>query len=1057
MVPNFKMKHIILCFTFFIAALVNAQFTSIQWGDLKKTEVTGNSLDRITNQTGSALSLNVLYGRDGKDNEFSNGAVRYVTTSNDKGKRLGFSLEENHAFRARDMKYAFYFYKNRKAKVIVNGEVISNHTYSTGDEVKIERHGKFIMFFIAGVKVYEENVDPFENLHVHAIMYNGSSSLDNVEVDFTTERFNVDFVVDNVNLKIDYTITGGTAPYEVIWCTGEKCSTKFNPGKIGTYPVKITDAKGNLFESTVSIGDDLVWQDFDKTIQTGLKLEKNATNGNGWGYARSQFTNQASSNWWVEYTIDIQKDNKFFGVSDAGISINDLEDLGFGFYISKEEKQKIKLIQNGEVFLNGFYRDRDILRLEYEAGVMRWFKNGVLLYEQKETVVQYDTKIIAGVKGAATLEGVRNYSNEPQLIVTAFNDLQGLGNITVNLSSFSPVGPYHYQISDQPIIELTELYTLFRDSLDLDIDSTEFFTGKSTSMNHTFSDLPLGQYYIAVFDSQGKRIHGDIVQLYPTDVLNAPNGVTYSNGVLVSTQDAASTDLKYFLTSFDDNFKLEFDLTDERKKQLFGFTETDVTLTNRSDLVYGFKVNNGRVDVVVNGQTILTDVFVQRNSSLTFEKVDNDLLFFSGDKLLHTQALPDEYSYKSSVYLNKAAISLIVKPIAQVLFKPYRFGSGIRHSECGIKEGAYLNFSLRPNLFVFGGQSINYSGDIFNPAGISIYSFNQTNSFNGSFFGPNQILVSAGTYTLVGTITVGNYTINVNESFEVGYYVESDDIINYDISGTYNNDYKRNNVNSGSNYGTARSNNFIPENIGGWIKLKSEFDSNQIYSREFFNIKSPAILDTDIDVINDPKLGIYKFFGQSYIILTSTNAGGGIFVLDFALLSGVSNHNLDFRIDNNNNLEVRQLLLSNTYSSLIDYNLGTGAKKMLFHSLNENDAFLNVISSYDCSLPKPTLSSISYSKMNKSVDGGYANSAEGKVKLYFDEAYLIECKQDLNFIVKKNDNSESAVPFTDFHLEDDNRYTLDLSGQGLTDGDYYTLVVTISKNKKKYLRFKYND
>lgn len=112
--------------------------------------------------------------------------------------------------------------------------------------------------------------------------------------------------------------------------------------------------------------------------------------------------------------------------------------------------------------------------------------------------------------------------------------------------------------------------------------------------------------------------------------------------------------------------------------------------------------------------------------------------------------------------------------------------------------------------------------------------------------------------------------------------------------------------------------------------------------------------------------------------------------------------------------------------------------------------------------------SLGYYQLKDEFDGGYAQTAQGKLKIYFTEEYHIESNKylplkiyDASHVLKASVDLDGNVttagtPLLPYGFND-NRYQIDLTPLSLHDGEMYTLEVRTSTGEKKFLKFLYQD
>lgn len=96
-----------------------------------------------------------------------------------------------------------------------------------------------------------------------------------------------------------------------------------------------------------------------------------------------------------------------------------------------------------------------------------------------------------------------------------------------------------------------------------------------------------------------------------------------------------------------------------------------------------------------------------------------------------------------------------------------------------------------------------------------------------------------------------------------------------------------------------------------------------------------------------------------------------------------------------------------------------------------------------------------YAHVKRTLDAAYTRTRKGVLKFQFDERYEQPVLENLVYTIY-DENRQVVSVLENIPIEfSDNRYDLDLTSEGLTQDKIYTLEIAISKNEKRYLKFKY--
>lgn len=517
-----KKTAILFHFILIISSSLNSigQETNVSWAQLTNAIVSGTTLQKDGNGKGSAISEDILYGF-GAGGLMNNGYFRYVADQAVEGKQIGFSIYPSKHFKRAELKYSFYFNKVDKVRIMEEGVVIATFDYVIGDEFIIAREDDLILYKINNVVVRNVKVNPHEDLILEAMLLGQGATFSNVKKNYSGQPFKVVVDANTDNLQINLTISGGNPPYSYLWSNGAK--TEDITVKLpGVYSVRIKDSFGNSAQRTISLDQKVVWTSFYRTEEVNETLNKT---GNGqWGGAKGTIPIVSGGDGWVEYTLENTGQSRAIGFVSTGTAVTKPQDIKYGIYI--QDDYTVRIIENNVILLKFSYADGDIFKVERQGLTFIYTRNDEVMH--KTTLSSSEELFIAGaVRTGATLKKVRFGGDVPEYVSHNFEIGNDIGTISIN----GPTGnlPYTYFLSSEPINSLNEIYYELKDTFQL--DSLTFFNGKINSTNFSFTDLPAGEYYVAVFDNNASKI------IHEHIVLSAPVQIHNSDYVIVSSEN----------------------------------------------------------------------------------------------------------------------------------------------------------------------------------------------------------------------------------------------------------------------------------------------------------------------------------------------------------------------------------------------------------------------------------------------------------------------------------------------------------------------------------------
>lgn len=1027
---------------------LDAQTFPVNWSSLRNVEVVNGILQKESNaeKRGAATSEQLLFGR-GQTNTFA-GYFEFTVTSINELKKIGFVALDDPTEKVGGITYGFTFLANGKVKATgINGGT-AKLSYTIGDVFRIERvGGRVLRFYINGAEVYVEPGDVFQSYQIRAVLKSQNATFENVICSYETTPFCVVPEIDNVNKTIRLAISGAYPPYTYTWDHGPVLvrGTHQDPTNEpvyqvltdGNYWVTIKDATGNEFRKRYSVGTDISWSSLYQTSSSGDLLTY--TGASKWGSAVHFSSFNQNSIGWTEYVIDHNGGRRAFGFVDASQTVRKTRHLKAGFLITNVA---VQVIYGGNVVFTGDYENKDVLTLHYFQGTVVWMKNGVEFYSAP--YIGTGDFTIAGMLRGNAIEKHLNYSFNPDNYITkTWDDVNDQGSIEVNISSLNIPGPYHYIVSKEHIPELFELYTFITDSIGVEIDSVQFFTGSEANTSFTFGNLDAGTYNVAVFDSQGNRIFGQEVDLYGELSIEAGNGLLVAGNTVQSSQDNGAGSLELYLTQGENlGMEIKVGRNGGNIQQFIGLADEQTTVNGYQDLEYGFYLDGKKLYTVESGVLSSSFEIIRQNKTLEISIQDGELILKANMEDLVTVQLPAQYVYKVGAGMDPGAILKLNYSGKPPKKSKYRFYPNIiSHLNCDDQLGVF-SFSIDA-LANLDGSSMPYS--IVNAETGQVVTANGTVNDEQSIPPVNQ-------YANGDNLTVGIYTIDFTLAGQVyskqiclGYEADWDDQLTVDYVETPNSYSLERNVPYSGVFSFAQTRNILLASSDGWIEftpIKGNGLSGNLIRLSVQNLTST------IPGANEDYIYFFGLFNSIFMYSQFNGTTDVDIIQDGDRIKIVQTGNL-IEVKVNGSVAVSQTVTSQT-------------RVVRAQSLEENDAFKDVVMSFACGL-KQTLDQVSHAELKKRLDGGRTLAIDGGLKFTFDGEYEVSDNTVLNYsIYNKNrsivggydDQGNLVSGSIDLNYEfDDNRYLLDVSGMNLIQDEFYILNVVDSKGNKQYLKF----
>lgn len=621
----------------------------------------------------------------------------------------------------------------------------------------------------------------------------------------------------------------------------------------------------------------------------------------------------------------------------------------------------------------------------------------------------------------------------PTIIVQEWDENNESGSITFDISSITNTGgPYHYLLSEQELPTMLELYTFLQDSVfDGNLDSTDFFTGTVNSTNHSFEGLMNGNYYINVYDNSGSLILSEMSYLGGDANFDSQNNLT-SNGIDVSANGSNAHGMLNLYANEGSNSALNYSFTDASGEQIAGWCDGGSTNVTTADLFFGFISNNGYLRLVSQGNVSLDSTLVNDSSKVLLDlRGEVYRLFVDGIERASISARPS-YGVQAGLRLPASGSAKISGQNASN--KAYRVTPVVYAIPNCYSESGTLTFKITK---IVEGVPASLSYTITNQDG------NTYTSGTGLTFTDISINnVPPGIYTISGSVGSLVFTPYI---VYFGYETNWDDVVDYTNSpNSYS--VERQIASSASNFSSARSENYLMSSDEGWVRFKPRVPGANGLTPNFArltNVNPYAVYPS----LNEDFFFVVKYGNGEFVFHNFNSASQ----LGFMSMNSYATVHYD---------QVNPRIQLNTTTTPIS--LGSLGRTFRAMSGPQNHGFHNVISSYGC--VRQTIDEIGYYELRRTIDGGFAHSAEGKIKFTFDEEYNTESTDKITLNIYNNSHgleeqiangiAQNGTPVLNY-IFDDNRCILDLDGLGLTPEQHYILEVITSKKDKLYMRFIY--
>lgn len=423
------------------ASACNTAEEQVKWkiSDLSNVQASGNSLNKIqsnSNWDGGAASWNTVS---------NNGYFQFTTTETNRYRAVGLSTTNSNS-NYTSIQYAFYLASNGTFQIYESGNYRGNFgTYAANDIFKVSVEASVVKYYKNGTLLYISTTAPVLPMLVDVSIYNtGGTITDAVVSNYNTGSFIATATNAGVSPTYQWKVNGinsgtNSATYtnaslnlnDVITCVmtpnlGGCGATNYTSNsitnKVVTNPTNLDFyIQGSVATSACNTLEEQVkWKisDLSNVQATGNDLSKIQSNGNWDGGASSW--NTVSNNGYFQFTATETNESRMAGLSTVNTDAS-FNTIQYAVYLINNS-----IVQIYESGTNrgtvGTYVSGDQFRIAVEAGVVKYYQNGNLLYISNvvPTLPLLVDVSILHVSGTITNAIVSNY-NTGSFIATAIN------------------------------------------------------------------------------------------------------------------------------------------------------------------------------------------------------------------------------------------------------------------------------------------------------------------------------------------------------------------------------------------------------------------------------------------------------------------------------------------------------------------------------------------------------------------------------------------------------------------------------------------------------------
>jgi len=425
------------------ASACNTVDEEVRWRltDLVNTQATGNSLVKIQSGNawnGGAASWNTVA---------NNGYFQFTATETNTERMVGLSTTNANADWT-SIQYVVYLRSNAQWEVRQSGSgTLFLGSYAANDVFRIAVEANVVKYYQNGVLRYISGTAPTLPLLVDVSINSLSGTVTNAIVsNFNTGTFTATATNAGATPAYQWKLNGAnvgtnSATYtntalndnDVVTCVltpdlGGCSLITYTSNAVTNKAVPAPTSIDFYLSGTISTSacaeaiEQVVWRlsDLANTNASGNNLTK-VQGGAAWNGGAASW-NQVGDNGYLQFTASETNTLRVIGLSSVNLNA-DWTSIRYAFYLNTGGNLEIREQGSGNLLGAATYATGDILRIAVEAGTVKYFRNGALLYTSAlvPTLPLLADASIFTVGGTITNALVVNNSNAGNFAVTATN------------------------------------------------------------------------------------------------------------------------------------------------------------------------------------------------------------------------------------------------------------------------------------------------------------------------------------------------------------------------------------------------------------------------------------------------------------------------------------------------------------------------------------------------------------------------------------------------------------------------------------------------------------